>query len=88
MTALLHLSKPAPPRPVSAAITATLIVLIPIALALICFAAKLHVIELSHTVRAELLFALLLALMASGMPISIALGLYDVSPPAAVEAAR
>ena len=47
----------------------------PIALALICFAARLHVIELSHTMRAELLFALLLALMASGMPISIALGL-------------
>src|ERR1700681_241389 len=56
-------------------LTAALIVIIPIALALVCFAARLHVIELSHTVRAELLFALLLALMASGMPISIALGL-------------
>src|SRR5579864_5117129 len=55
--------------------TAALIVIIPIALALVCFAARLHVIELSHAVRAELLFALLLALMASGMPISIALGL-------------
>ena len=38
-------------------------------------AARLHIIELSHSVRAELLFALLLALMATGMPISIALGL-------------
>jgi C4-dicarboxylate transporter DctM subunit len=75
MTALLHVSKPSPPNPVSAAITAALIIIIPLALALICFAAKLHVIELSHTVRAELLFALLLGLMASGMPISIALGL-------------
>ncbi len=75
MTALLHVSKPSPPRPLSAAITATLIILIPLSLALICFAAKLHVIELSHTVRAEMLFALLLGLMASGMPISIALGL-------------
>jgi C4-dicarboxylate transporter DctM subunit len=75
MTALLHASKPSPPNPVSAAITAALIIIIPLALALICFAAKLHVIELSHTVRAELLFALLLGLMASGMPISIALGL-------------
>src|SRR5262249_41504142 len=75
MTTLLHVSKPLPPRPLNAAITATLIVVIPIALALICFAAKLHIIELSHTVRAELFFALLLALMASGMPISIALGL-------------
>jgi C4-dicarboxylate transporter DctM subunit len=75
MTALLHASKPSPPNPVNSAITATLIILIPISLALICFAAKLHIIELSHTVRAELLFALLLGLMASGMPISIALGL-------------
>jgi len=75
MTALLHVAKPSPPNPVNSAITATLIIIIPIALALICFAAKLHIIELSHTVRAELLFALLLALMASGMPISIALGL-------------
>src|SRR6202161_841158 len=55
--------------------TAAAIILVPLALALICFAARLHVIELSHTVRAELLFALLLALMACGMPISIALGL-------------
>ena len=53
------------PRPSAIAITATLIVAIPIALALICFAARLHIIELSHTVRAELLFALLLALMAT-----------------------
>ena len=62
-------------RPLSGAVTATLIILIPVALALICFAARLHLIDLSHTVRAELLFALLLALMATGMPISIALGL-------------
>src|SRR3974390_1697774 len=75
MTALLHAAKPSVPKPLSSAITATLIIALPIALALICFAARLHVIELSHTVRAELLFALLLALMASGMPISIALGL-------------
>src|ERR1700751_4720818 len=75
MTALLHVSKPSPPNPVNASITATLIVVVPLTLALICFAARLHVIELSHTVRAELLFALLLARMATGMPISIALGL-------------
>src|ERR1700681_465916 len=75
MTALSHAAKPAAPRSLGAAITSALIVIIPLALALICFAARLHIIELSHTVRAELLFALLLALMASGMPISIALGL-------------
>src|ERR1700683_4498317 len=75
MTAVSDIFKPVALRPVEAAITATRIIVLPIALALICFAARLHVIELSHTVRAELLFALLLALMASGMPISIALGL-------------
>src|SRR5271169_4828987 len=75
MTAVSHVSKPSAPQPVGASIMATLIVLTPIALALVCFAARLHIIELSHTVRAELLFALLIALMATGMPISIALGL-------------
>src|SRR6202161_1762082 len=75
MTAVSQIAKPAAPRSYGDAITAALIIIIPIALALICFAARLHIIELSHTVRAELLFALLLALMACGMPISIALGL-------------
>ncbi|MGB6966653.1 MAG: TRAP transporter large permease subunit, partial [Xanthobacteraceae bacterium] len=76
MTAILHDSRSSTaPRPITAALTSALIVIIPIALALICIAARLHIIELSHTTRAELLFALLLALMATGMPISIALGL-------------
>src|ERR1700752_729796 len=75
MSVLSPASKPAAPTPLGDTITAALIIVIPLALALICFAARLHIIELSHTVRAELLFALLLALMASGMPISIALGL-------------
>ncbi len=77
MSVLAHFGKPAPaaPQRLSGNVTAAIIVILPIALALICFAARLHIIELSHTVRAELLFALLLALMASGMPISIALGL-------------
>jgi C4-dicarboxylate transporter, DctM subunit len=75
MTAISGISKPDKPRSLGDTITAALIIIIPIALAVVCFAARLHVIELSHTVRAELLFALLLGLMASGMPISIALGL-------------
>jgi len=75
MTAISGISKAGKSRNFGDAITAALIIVIPIALAVICFAARLHVIELSHTVRAELLFALLLGLMASGMPISIALGL-------------
>ena len=75
MTALPHVLEPTTMRPRSAAVTAALIIIVPIALAAICFAARLDIIELSHSVRAALLFALLLALMASGMPISIALGL-------------
>ena len=75
MTVLSHTSRPTAPRPLSGSLTAAVIIVTPIALALICFAARLHIIELSHTVRAELLFALLLALMTTGMPISIALGL-------------
>src|SRR5262249_43628567 len=48
---------------------------IPIALVFICLTALLQIIDLSQSSRAILLFALLLALMATGMPISIALGL-------------
>jgi C4-dicarboxylate transporter DctM subunit len=75
MSVLSPASTPRVPTPLGDTITAVLIIAIPLALAFICFAARLHIIELSHAVRAELLFALLLALMASGMPISIALGL-------------
>jgi len=62
-------------RPRNGTITAMLIVAIPIVLALICVLARFEIIELSQSARAALLFALLLALMATGMPISIALGL-------------
>jgi C4-dicarboxylate transporter DctM subunit len=65
----------APARPQTSAITATLMIALPIALALICLAGRLDVITLSQSIRAALLFVLLLALMATGMPISIALGL-------------
>jgi C4-dicarboxylate transporter, DctM subunit len=75
MSVLSPVSKRAAPTPRGDIVAAALIIVIPLALALICFAARLHIIELSHTVRAELLFALLLALMATGMPVSIALGL-------------
>jgi C4-dicarboxylate transporter DctM subunit len=64
-----------PARPHSSAIMAMVMIALPIALALICLAARLDVITLSQSIRAALLFVLLLALMATGMPISIALGL-------------
>ncbi len=72
MTSVSH---SAPERTRSSAIIATLIIVVPIALALLCLAARLDIVTLSQFVRASLLFLLLLALMASGMPISIALGL-------------
>jgi C4-dicarboxylate transporter, DctM subunit len=65
----------APARSPIGALTATLMIALPIALALLCFAARIDVISLSHAVRSALLFLMLLALMATGMPISIALGL-------------
>ena len=75
MSTLSHISKTSGMRPHSALVMAVLIIVIPVVLAVICLAARLDIIELSQSVRAALLFALLLALMATGMPISIALGL-------------
>src|ERR1700758_998310 len=62
-------------RPQAGIVIATLMIAMPVVLALLCLAARLDVITLSHSIRAALLFVLLLALMATGMPISIALGL-------------
>jgi C4-dicarboxylate transporter DctM subunit len=63
------------PRPRSGAVMASLIIVVPLALALVCVLARFDIIELSQSLRALLLFAMLLGLMATGMPISIALGL-------------
>src|ERR1700682_2087174 len=73
MSSVSHVSTTAGPR--SAAIISTLIIVVPLALALICVAARFDIIALSQSLRAALLFAMLLGLMATGMPISIALGL-------------
>jgi C4-dicarboxylate transporter, DctM subunit len=69
------LSQAMAPRSRAGEVSAWLIVAAPIVLVLICALARFDIIELSQTWRAALLFAMLLALMASGMPISIALGL-------------
>jgi C4-dicarboxylate transporter DctM subunit len=63
------------PRQRTGLVMAWLIVVTPVALALICVMARFDIIALSQSMRAVLLFAMLLALMATGMPISIALGL-------------
>jgi C4-dicarboxylate transporter DctM subunit len=75
VSTLSHISKTSGMRPHSALVMAVLIIVVPVVLAVICLAARLDIIELSQSARAALLFALLLALMATGMPISIALGL-------------
>jgi C4-dicarboxylate transporter DctM subunit len=72
---MTSLSESAAPRSRASAVTAVLLILGPIALTLLCVAARLDIVELSQAVRATLLFVLLLMLMATGMPISIALGL-------------
>ena len=69
------LSQAMAPRSRAGEVSAWLIVAAPIVLVLVCTLARYDIIELSQTWRAALLFAMLLALMASGMPISIALGL-------------
>ena len=48
---------------------------VPIALTLLCLAAKFGLVHMPHGVRVGMIFALLVALMLTGMPISIALGL-------------
>jgi C4-dicarboxylate transporter DctM subunit len=48
---------------------------VPVVLALLCLAAKYGLVHMPHGVRVGMIFALLLALMLTGMPISIALGL-------------
>ena len=52
-----------------------IIMLIPLLIVAVCFAHEAHLITLPQGMRALILFALLLALMFTGMPVSIALGL-------------
>jgi C4-dicarboxylate transporter DctM subunit len=52
-----------------------IIILVPLLIVAICFAHQVHLITLPQGMRALILFALLLALMFTGMPVSIALGL-------------
>src|SRR4051794_20005200 len=52
-----------------------IIILIPVLIVAICFAQRAGLIEMPQELRTFMLFALLLALMFTGMPVSIALGL-------------
>jgi C4-dicarboxylate transporter DctM subunit len=52
-----------------------IIILVPVLIVAICFAHEAHLIALPQGMRGLILFALLLSLMFTGMPVSIALGL-------------
>jgi C4-dicarboxylate transporter DctM subunit len=52
-----------------------IIILVPLLIVAVCFAHEAHLIALPQGLRALILFALLLSLMFTGMPVSIALGL-------------
>src|SRR5674476_1022226 len=52
-----------------------IIILIPLLIVAVCFAHEAHLVALPQGLRALILFALLLSLMFTGMPVSIALGL-------------
>ncbi|MDP1910255.1 MAG: TRAP transporter large permease subunit, partial [Hyphomicrobium sp.] len=56
-----------------------IIILLPILIVAVCFAHAAHVFVLPQGLRVAIVFALLLSLMVSGMPISIALGLTVLS---------
>src|SRR5712675_2603408 len=67
---------PANPAPKQVSLTAAYFFIgIPIVLIAICLAAKFGLLPLAAGTRVALIFALLVALMLTGMPISIALGL-------------
>lgn len=52
-----------------------ILILLPILIAAICFAQSAHLIVLPQAMRVIIVFVLLLSLMLTGMPVSIALGL-------------
>jgi C4-dicarboxylate transporter DctM subunit len=52
-----------------------IIILVPLLIVAVCFAHEAHLIALPQGLRALILFTLLLSLMFTGMPVSIALGL-------------
>jgi C4-dicarboxylate transporter, DctM subunit len=68
--------KPSAPSPIQGSgIASFFFIGLPILLVALCLAAKFGYVEIAAGPRASLIFVLLIALMLTGMPISIALGL-------------
>ena len=68
--------KPSAPSPIQGSgIASFFFIGLPVLLVALCLAAKFGYVEIAAGPRAGLIFVLLIALMLTGMPISIALGL-------------
>jgi C4-dicarboxylate transporter DctM subunit len=65
----------AEPDPRSGRTVSQLLILVPVLLVALCFLGKYGIVDLGPGARGTLIFALLFALMVTGMPVSIALGL-------------
>jgi C4-dicarboxylate transporter DctM subunit len=65
----------AAPHPQSGRVGSLLLIGVPLVLVGLCFAGKLELLALGPGARGALIFALLFALMLTGMPVSISLGL-------------
>ncbi len=75
MNAAAEISPGAPKQAWGSPKGGLLIIAAPVLLALACFAAKFGILPVSDAFRVGMIFTLLVALMLTGMPISIALGL-------------
>jgi C4-dicarboxylate transporter DctM subunit len=65
----------AAPHPQAGRVASWLLIGVPVLLVALCFAGKFGVVDLGPAARGTLIFALLFALMLTGMPVSISLGL-------------
>jgi C4-dicarboxylate transporter DctM subunit len=63
------------PHPQRGRLISQLLIAVPVLLVALCFAGKYGLVDLGPAARGTLIFTLLFALMVTGMPVSIALGL-------------
>ena len=71
----MTISSPAAVNPQSGRTISQLLIAVPVLLVALCFAGKYGIVNLGPAARGTIIFTLLFALMVTGMPVSIALGL-------------